>query len=187
MLTRKSGAYTMCPQPVGLRAGRLPRPLSGRVDIPTPPPGCKTRAWQGISNIQEATGSRHEALGHIADLTTVAWFCIFIVGFMAFDADLVGLEPLIKIPESYQTAWTVVNWSIWAVFAVDVWFKYRRIWNPREFVRRHWFDLLLLIPVFRVLAVLRVLRLLRMLRLARAGLGAYKAYRQAKRLRGSEK
>lgn len=93
---------------------------------------------------------------HVVDLSTVAWFCIFVVGFMAFDADLVGLEPLIEIPESYQTAWNVVNWSIWGVFAVDVWFKYRRIRSPREFVRRHWFDLLLLIPFFRVLAILRV-------------------------------
>ena len=39
----------------------------------------------------------------VVGLSTVAWFCIFVVGFMAFDADLVGLEPLIKIPESYQT------------------------------------------------------------------------------------
>ena len=120
----------------------------------------------------------------VVDLSTVAWFCIFVVGFMAFDADLVGLEPLIKIPESYQTVWIVANWSIWGVFAVDVWFKYCRVRSPREFVRRHWFDLLLLIPFFRVLAILRVLRLLRMLRLARAGLGAYRAYRKAKRFRG---
>ena len=61
---------------------------------------------------------------------------------MAFDADLVGLEPIIKIPESYQTAWTVANWSIWGIFAVDVWFKYRRTGSTREFVRRHWLDLL---------------------------------------------
>lgn len=123
----------------------------------------------------------------VVDLSTVAWFCIFIVGFMAFDADLVGLEPLITIPESYQTAWTVANWSIWGVFVADVWFKYRRTGNLRKFVRRYWFDLLLLIPFFRVLAILRVLRLLRMLRLARAGLGAYRAYRKAKGFRGSEK
>jgi len=40
----------------------------------------------------------------IVDLSTLVWFCIFIVGFMAFDADLVGLEPLITISEFYKTA-----------------------------------------------------------------------------------
>ena len=105
---------------------------------------------------------------------------------MAFDADLVGLEPLIKIPESYQTAWIVANWSIWGVFAVDVWLKYRRIRSPWEFVRRHWFDLLR-IQFFRALAILRVLRLSRISRPARSSLGAYRAYRKTKRFRGSEK
>ena len=152
---------------------------------------CKFVIWtRGHGGHKQHTRGRLAACtkhwAAIVDLTTVAWFGIFIVGFMAFDADLIGLETLIKIPESYETAWTAVNWSIWAVFAVDVWFKYRKTGSPREFVRRHWFDLLLLIPFFRVLAILRVLRLMRMLRLARAGLGAYRAYRKTKRFRGPE-
>ena len=38
------------------------------------------------------------------------------------------------------------------VFLVDVIFKYRAIGNWKIFLRKHWFDILLLIPFFRILS-----------------------------------
>lgn len=103
---------------------------------------------------------------------------------MAFDADLLGLdEPLIDIPKSFDTPWDLITWIIWGVFAADVYFKYRSSENWKVFLRKHWFDVLLLIPFFRILRLLRLLRLLKALKLLRVGSSGYKAYKKTKRFK----
>lgn len=120
----------------------------------------------------------------IVDSTTVVWLVIFFIGLMAFDIDLLGLdEPLISIPKSFETPWDVISWIIWGVFAVDVYFKYKASKNWKAFLRNHWFDVLLLIPFFRILRLFRLLRLLKALKLLRVGLSGYKAYKKTKRLK----
>lgn len=94
---------------------------------------------------------------------------MFVVGFMAFDADLIGMEPLIPIPKDIELGWDVVNWTVWGIFVIDIYGKYRRAENLRSFVKCNWFDLILLFPLFRVLLLLRVVRLLRLVRILRLG------------------
>lgn len=118
------------------------------------------------------------------DVTTIVWLGLFFVGLMAFDTDLLGLEdPIIDFPTSFETPWGVISWIIWGVFAVDVFFKYRASENWRVFLRKHWFDIILLIPFFRILRLLRLLRLLKTLKLLRVGLAGYKAYKKTKRFK----
>ena len=118
------------------------------------------------------------------DITTVIWLGIFFVGLLAFDTDLLGLEdPIIEIPLHLETPWDIISWIIWGVFAVDVFFKYRASENWKVFLRKHWFDILLLIPFFRILRLLRVLRLLKTLKLLRVSLSGYKAYKKSKRFK----
>ena len=92
---------------------------------------------------------------------------MFVVGFVAFDADLIGMAPLIPIPANVELGWDIANWIIWVVFVIDVYGKYRRSENLRSFLRCNWLDLLFLIPLFRVLLLLRVIRLLRLVRMLR--------------------
>lgn len=106
----------------------------------------------------------------IVHVTTIVWLCMFVVGFFAFDADLIGMEPPIHIPDEVEPAWDAINWTIWGVFVIDVYLKYRRSPDLRTFVRKNWLDLLLLFPFFRVLLILRVIRLIRMVRVASVGL-----------------
>lgn len=119
----------------------------------------------------------------VVDITTLAWFVMLVVGFMAFDADIVGMEPAITIPAWMEPYWDTVNWSTWCVFAADVWFKYRRAPTWKVFLRKHWFDIILLIPFFRILAVLRLLRLLKFLKFVKVAMAAYKGYRNSGRFR----
>lgn len=107
------------------------------------------------------------AWGAVVHISTVIWTAMFVVGFLAFDADLVGLEPPIQLPEYVEPVWDAVNWAVWGVFVVDVCIKYRRSDNIRSFVRENWLDLLLLVPFFRVLLLFRVVRLLRLVRIFR--------------------
>ncbi|WP_371504283.1 hypothetical protein [Nitrosopumilus adriaticus] len=116
--------------------------------------------------------------------TTLLWLAVFFVGFLAFDTDLLGIEdPIIEFPEQLETPWDVLSWIIWMVFAADVIFKYRSSANWKEFLKKHWFDIVLLIPFFRILRLLRLLRLLKTLKFAKVGLAGYKAYKKSKRFK----
>jgi len=118
------------------------------------------------------------------DLTTVGWVTLFLVGLFAFDSDLFGFEePLISIPEFLETPWEIIAWIVWGVFVVDVYFKYKASENWKVFLRKHWFDILLLIPFFRLFRILRLLRLLKTLKFAKVGLNFFKFYKKSKRFK----
>ena len=87
------------------------------------------------------------------DFVTVIWLGVFVVGFVA---------PAL-IPSNIQLV-------LLAVFVGDLVVKFRRDPDPRTFLRRRWFDILMVIPyfrIFRILKIVRVLRLLRILKLFR--------------------
>ena len=116
------------------------------------------------------------------DSTTVVWLVIFFIGLFAFDSDLFGFEePIINFPTSLEQPWDIISWIIWGIFAADVYFKYREIGNLKIFLKKHWFDILLLVPFFRIFRVLRLLRLLKTLKFARVGINFFKAYKKSKR------
>lgn len=104
---------------------------------------------------------------YVVSVTTFIWIAMFVVGFVAFDADLIGMTPLIPLPESMEHWWDVANWVIWVIFVVDVCDKYKKSEDAKSFLRNNWLDLLFLIPFFRVLLILRVVRLLRLVRMMR--------------------
>ena len=131
---------------------------------------------------------KQESWTKTVDITTLGWIVMFVVGFLAFDIDVLCLdgteafipqsiinalapfcveEPIIVIPESVQPIWQIISWIVWGVFLVDVIFKYRAIGNWKIFLRKHWFDILLLIPFFRILRVMRTLRLLRIVKVGK--------------------
>ena len=107
--------------------------------------------------------------------TTVFWLVIFFIGLFAFDSDIFGYdEPIVAIPEEWEDPWEIISWIIWIVFVVDLFFKYRQSENIKVFFKKHWFDIILLIPFFRIFMVFRLLRLLKTLKLSRIGLKAVK-------------
>lgn len=125
---------------------------------------------------------------------------MFVVGLLAFDTDIFCLEhlgdiipqstidglrsycmeePLVAIPGEWESPWQAISWIVWGIFAIDVSLKYRAVRNWKVFLRRHWFDLLLLIPFFRIMKILRILRLLQTAKAARA----YKMIKLVKEIR----
>ena len=108
----------------------------------------------------------------------------FLVGLLAFDSDLFGFEdPLLQLPDALAYYWDILSWVIWFVFAFDVFLKYRASENWKVFLKKHWFDIVLLVPFFRLFRVFRLLRLLKTMKFAKAGLGIFKVYRKSKRFK----
>ncbi len=89
----------------------------------------------------------------IVDTITILWLAIFIYGFFASPTVADTLR--------------IVNIIILSVFVVDLWVSYRKVRSVPIFVKKHWLDILMVIPYFRIFRIARILRLARFLRFAR--------------------
>ena len=83
--------------------------------------------------------------------------------------------PLVfNLPDNIEEAFLLADWTIWAVFALELTVKTYLAPARLKYVRRHWFDVIIVaIPFLRPLRVVRsarALRLLRALRLVSFGL-----------------
>ena len=52
----------------------------------------------------------------------------------------------------------IADFSLITIFVTDLGFKYRRLHNPRMFVRKYWLDILAVMPFMLVLRVMEFLR-----------------------------
>ncbi|MGD1836310.1 MAG: hypothetical protein ACPKPY_00125 [Nitrososphaeraceae archaeon] len=116
---------------------------------------------------------------NFVDTTTVTWLGLFIIGFIALDTNLLCLKEqgiwgkyleeltdpfcintyLFLLPQGLEKPIYIINWIIWIIFVMDLILKYIEIRNYKVFLVKHWFDIILLIPFFRILSLLRFLRL----------------------------
>jgi voltage-gated potassium channel len=105
------------------------------------------------------------------DVVTINWLVVFAVGVFTSNevtADRCEFITLLLLP----------------VFVIDLFVLLKRADNFRSFIKQHWFDILIVIPYFRVFRLLkfaRVLRALRLIKLARF-LGITRAVRKTKRV-----
>lgn len=93
---------------------------------------------------------------------------------------------VVELPESVERALLAVDYSIWAIFALDyvvrLWLAPRRL----RFVRSHLPDLIVVVvPVLRPLRLLRSIRALRLLRLTRLAAFAATGLREIRRILGT--
>ena len=91
----------------------------------------------------------------LVDVTTVVWLVVFAL----------SLAPGSPLDSRIANR---IGIGLLGIFVADLGVTYWRAGEtPVSFVRHHWFDVLLVIPYFRVLRMLRILRFLRLLRSAR--------------------
>lgn len=137
------------------------------------------------------------------DTTTVVWLLLFVIGFIAFDTNLLCLkeqeiwgkmlenltEPfcinssLFSLPPELQQPIYIINWIIWIIFVIDLGVKYSEIRNYKVFFRKHWFDIVLLIPFFRILSIMRFLKLIRVLKLIKVVKNSLLLYKKSTRFK----
>ena len=82
------------------------------------------------------------------DIITVIWLIFFILSFFDLGATL-------NLIIEYTTL------SFLVIFILDIIILYRNSESTKHFFKKHWFDVLMVIPFFRVLRIFRVFRLLR--------------------------
>jgi len=88
------------------------------------------------------------------DIATIIWLALFISTF--FISEVIG-----KILE-------MILLAILVIFIMDLIFFYQATPTTKHFFKKHWFDILLVIPYFRVLRVFRMLRLLKIAKTTKA-------------------
>jgi len=80
------------------------------------------------------------------DLVTIVWLGVFVVG---------------ELLSEYGPVCDCINLALLPVFAADLMVRYRRVGNLRKFLRKHWLDILIVIPYFRFLRLIRLAKVVK--------------------------
>jgi voltage-gated potassium channel len=121
-------------------------------------------AVQRISN-EEATmnsGRRAELLDRFERATELPLLALALA-----IIPLLVVPLVVELSDAADRAFFVADWTIWAVFALDLGIRTYLAERRLHYLARHWFDVLIVVLPF--LRPLRVLRSARALRLARLG------------------
>ena len=119
----------------------------------------------------------------IFDLSIVAMLVIFFAGYVSIHSNLVGMERPFPVSKEIEEFWEVFSWMIFAALVVDVGLKYRKINNPKLFLKKHWLDIVMLslIPVFAGFKIAKLsINLVKSLKMTKSG---FKVIHSAKKLR----
>lgn len=118
------------------------------------------------TTVNEKMASRREKWSRFVDIVTVIWLSIFITGFFS--------------TKRIADVCNILNIAILSVFVTDLVIIYRSSSNWHIFLKKHWFDILMVIPYFRVFRVFRIFRVLRLIRIAKAAKAAKMATRSSR-------
>ena len=95
----------------------------------------------------------------ILDLIILVLLLLFFIGLLAFEYHVFGLEnPILPIPDEFKDFFEFLIWPILILLTLDLVLKYRKINNPKKFVKKYWIDILMLtlIPIFSIFKFLKI-------------------------------
>ena len=95
----------------------------------------------------------------ILDMIILVFASLFFIGLLAFEYHSFGLEnPILPIPDQFKEFFEFLIWPILTLLVLDLILKYRKINNPKKFVKKHWIDIfmLALIPIFSIFKFLKI-------------------------------
>lgn len=111
---------------------------------------------------------------------------VFFAGYLNIHADLIGLQQSpIPVGNDVEEFWEWLTWAVFGVLGLDLYLKYRKVRNPREFVKKHWLDILMLafLPLFAGFKVAKIaVKAVKSAKMAKSG---FKAYLGAKKFQKS--
>ena len=84
---------------------------------------------------------------------------LFFIGIISFEYEVIGLgEPLIDLPKEWKTFFDILIWPLIVLLVSDLVIKYRKVNDPKKFVKKYWIDvvMLVLIPIFSAFKVFKV-------------------------------
>ena len=117
------------------------------------------------------------------DVFASALLIAFFAGYINIHSDLVGLhERPIPVGNEAEEFWEWLAWGVFVVLAVDIYLKYRKVRDPKEFVKKHWLDIamLALMPLFAGFKIAKMsIKLVKGAKMAKSG---FKAFKGAKKI-----
>lgn len=120
----------------------------------------------------------------IADIVVLGLLVVFIVGFLAFDYELLGFhDPVITIPYESERYFEVIPWLIFGVLVFDLYLKYIIVGrNLKLLFKHHWLDISMaaLIPIILPLKFLKVT--LKIFKTVKATKFGYKIFQKIKKV-----
>ena len=109
----------------------------------------------------------------ILDLIILVLTSLFFIGLLAFVYHVFGLErPILPIPNEFKEFFEFLIWPILVLLTLDLVLKYRKLNNPKKFVKKYWIDILMLalIPIFSIFKFLKIgLSLIKQLKTIKMG------------------
>jgi hypothetical protein len=108
---------------------------------------------------------------------------VFFAGYLSIHSGLLGLEESpIPVGKQGEEFWEWLTWAVFAMLGLDLYLKYRKVRNPKEFVRKHWWDILMIafLPLFAGFKIAKIaVKVVKGAKLAKSG---FKAFLGAKKL-----
>ncbi|MDH3766591.1 MAG: hypothetical protein OER82_12400 [Nitrosopumilus sp.] len=90
-------------------------------------------------------------ISKILDLIILVLVSIFFIGMLGSEFPALGIvQPLIPIPHEWKHFFDILIYPIIVLLVIDLAMKYRKTNDLKEFVKKYWIDIamLILIPVF---------------------------------------
>ncbi|MCV0401332.1 MAG: hypothetical protein K5777_05075 [Nitrosopumilus sp.] len=93
------------------------------------------------------------------NIATMAVVLLFFIGIISFEYKVIGLaEPLISLPTEWKPFFDILLWPLIILLVSDLVIKYRKVNDPKKFVKKYWIDIvmLVLIPIFSAFKFLKI-------------------------------
>ena len=85
----------------------------------------------------------------ILDISILFLLIVLLIGFIAIDFQMLGLERIIHLPRGTEVIFEIAPWCLFGLLVFDLYLKYRILGNFKSFLSYHWHDIFmtLLIPL----------------------------------------
>ncbi|KAF6244565.1 hypothetical protein C6989_07995 [Nitrosopumilus sp. b2] len=93
------------------------------------------------------------------DYAIIGVVLLFFIGILAFEYKTIGLsEPLLLIPIEWKSFFDGLIWPLVVLLILDLVLKYKKVNDPKKFVKKYWIDIvmLILIPIFSAFKFLKI-------------------------------
>lgn len=114
--------------------------------------------------VQEGAVSSSESIKYwnlFVDAMSLVWIVAFSTSLLAYDARLITMDPAILYVTDAITIFAM------PVFIADLMLKYHRSEHSKVFFKKHWLDILFVVPYFRMLRALSMVRIVGLVRLGK--------------------
>ncbi|MFQ6134927.1 MAG: hypothetical protein ACE5KU_03820, partial [Nitrososphaerales archaeon] len=114
--------------------------------------------------VQEGATSRSESVKYwrlFVDAVSLIWLAAFTTSLLAYYTEFITVSPAILYVTDAITLFTL------PVFIADLALKYYRRDHSKAFFKKHWVDIISVVPYFRVLRVFSMVKILGLVRLGR--------------------